>query len=333
MRRIKDRVVNWALVAVLTIVILMTFVHHGFGATVAYPLYLSGELDSVRIVLYRSFETATDSSLVTTFPNDTTVSLDDAYNWTIMTRAFYAYDTVARVSATPVTFASGGTATVDYDALDSVMTLNHGSGAWTSGSAGSGTNDWTIYVRDTNTGAMIPNAKVVARTLSGTPDAIAYTDGSGKVDFTVALDSFRVQVYKPLGSDGADDTVSVAVDGQVDTTYMAFSAITTASAPDLATLFCVYYHGSEPVKGAQLRVSNNSVATDTTQGTIIGPFFDYRATDTSGVASVYVPKSYLYSDSLKSLYNIVLIYRGQEVYTWKNYYVPDQDTVRLEVTD
>ncbi len=76
---------------------------------------------------------------------------------------------------------------------------------------------------------------------------------------------------------------------------------------------------------------NNSVATDTTTGEVIGTILEKDKTNSSGYVVLYLPKSYIYHDSLKSLFDFSLTYAGRTVKTWPKFYIPNQDTVRLTV--
>ena len=99
------------------------------------------------------------------------------------------------------------------------------------------------------------------------------------------------------------------------------------------TVVIFYYRHGTAVKGARLVVRNQNVATDTTNDVVIGPVEVSKYTDGDGFAYVFAPRSYIYNDSLKALYDISLYHRGRLVKLWSDHWLPDQDTLRLVVED
>lgn len=199
--------------------------------------------------------------------------------------------------------------------------------------SGSGANEWNIVVLDTTGGVTVgavSRAKVSIYDMAASLDGQVYTNSSGVSTFTVDLDSFTVVVTKAgtgMQQSSPNDTLIVAANGQTDTVYVTF--ISYSQPPYLSSVFLYYYDHGYPTDGARLVIRNENVVYDSTQGLVMGPILQYDVTDTTGLASVVVPKSYLFSDSLQSLYDIGLTYRGRIVKTWSDVYIPDQDTLRL----
>ena len=215
--------------------------------------------------------------------------------------------------------------------VDSLLSRHHGDGSWDSTFV-AGVNGWTIFVADTSDTSFLSRAKVSVYTMaSSTPDLTDYTDTYGKVVFGEDLVQFIVKTFKaPAWS---IDTITLVADGQVDTVYLDFDQIPFPGALDMATLFLVFYAGGSPVRGAEFIVENPDIASDTVNDLVLGAFYERTRTDASGIAAVYVPKSYLYHDSTKALYQATLRLHGAPLKVWSDIWVPDQDSLRLTVED
>jgi hypothetical protein len=104
---------------------------------------------------------------------------------------------------------------------------------------------------------------------------------------------------------------------------------------DKCVVFLVYYHDGSPMRGASVEVKNLNIATDSTQGVIIGPVIKYAWTDANGIAQyprpISVPKSYLYHDSSLARYQVTLRAYGVPAKVWTDIWIPDQDTLRIMV--
>ena len=224
-----------------------------------------------------------------------------------------------------------------YGSVDTVLSLPDSK--FSGGCGGSGSNNWNVVVVDTTGGQIrgaVSGARLTVRTLAQALEGFLWTGSSGATAFTVDLDTFTVDVTKAgtFLEDGPQDTIVVAQTDQVDTVWVTYTSavIPPAQSPELTTVFCYYYRGGEPYRGAYLLVRNENVATDTTQGVIFGPVREGMRTDSTGLAYVTVPKSYIFHDSLTSLYDISLTVAGRVVADWPDVYLPDQDSLRLEVT-
>ncbi|MEW6015789.1 MAG: hypothetical protein AB1690_10740 [Candidatus Zixiibacteriota bacterium] len=206
------------------------------------------------------------------------------------------------------------------------------SGIATGSCAGSGDKSWTIFVKDTTGGGEVlkSTATVTLRDMGGTEKGILTTDNYGKATFLQFSGDYTVSVMF-AGVKVNLDTLTLSANGQIDTVKVGHTVLPASGSPLLATLFLTYYQGSSPVKGAELIVRNDNVAFDTTQGTLIGPFFDTDNTDAQGTASVFVPKTYIYNDSTLGVYDVTLKYRGKIIGHWPGFSIPDQDTVRIYV--
>lgn len=110
--------------------------------------------------------------------------------------------------------------------------------------------------------------------------------------------------------------------------------IPAATSPMIA-VWIQYNKNGTPVKGARFVVVNRAVGTDTTTTAIIGPVTPPAAfTDVNGVASVQVPRSYVWNDSTKGgSYNIQLWYAGQLVKQWDQVFLPDSADTHIVVSD
>ena len=101
---------------------------------------------------------------------------------------------------------------------------------------------------------------------------------------------------------------------------------------DSVCVFLVYKRQGVGTKGARLIVLNLNTANDTSVvPVIIGPVRKFGATDSIGFVQLCVPVSTIYDDSLKSLYDITLQFRGSVIARWDDLFLPDQDTIRLLV--
>jgi len=108
--------------------------------------------------------------------------------------------------------------------------------------------------------------------------------------------------------------------------------IPNSGAPDLCTVFLIYFRGATAVQNATLTIRNDNVATDTTTGLLIGPYMKTAQSDTAGlVVIIDVPKTYLFNDSTLGLYDISLSYGGRVIVSWQDVFIPNQDTLRMTV--
>lgn len=132
-------------------------------------------------------------------------------------------------------------------------------------------------------------------------------------------------VYFPIGH--TDTTVVYDTLTVYDTVFSI-----GGSASPLSTVFLSYNRDGSPQKGAVLVLQNENVATDSTLDVILGPIYKFDITDSTGVAQVQIPRSYIFHDSTKGLYNAVLRFRGRVVKHWPDLWVPDADTFRIIVS-
>jgi hypothetical protein len=165
-------------------------------------------------------------------------------------------------------------------------------------------------------------------TVSSSSDTAHYgANSSVDTTLTGVLDSlYTITVVNQYDTDwqGAFELI-------VDNRPGGDGTITPPGSVDQATVFVYYYRNGEPQKGARLSARFDQVATDSVTGTTIGPFTDWEKTDTAGYAGLVIPKSYIFNDSSNALYDIILRFAGKTVGSWYDYFVPDQDTVRLEM--
>lgn len=195
-------------------------------------------------------------------------------------------------------------------------------------------NNWKIRVFDSAgvDTTPLPGAQVQIRYDPGGGNAgTERTNGLGEADFKVDQVSYTVDVYFPLRGH-TQQTFSVSSSGQIDSSYLYTTGFPATAGPDLCNVWTVYYRAGTPVRGAVWRVMNLSQATDTTNDLILAPFVDAVRTDSNGVASIAVPRSYLFHDSTKARYDVSLSYRGRTV-SWTDVWVPNADSLRLLITE
>jgi hypothetical protein len=145
---------------------------------------------------------------------------------------------------------------------------------------------------------------------------------------SVGLHAVRIW-YWPLGS-----TDSTYVDAyQENDRWAPVNHFPSTGSADLATLFVVYYRNGAPQKGASLIAANDNIVYDSADGIVMGPIYQADLTDGNGVASVVLPKSYLFNDSLGAGYDVKLRYAGRIVRAWSDLWMPNQDTLRLRISE
>jgi hypothetical protein len=145
---------------VLVVVAVTILAGAAFGAAVVYPVSYNGDLDSVKFVLLRD-GALNDSALITSFPNDTTLSLDDTYNWTLQSRYYYTGESSYLASSTWIRLVLG----FDHASIASTLSSNHGSGTWSG--RGGGTSNILLYY------AVVDSDSIMGVTIS-----VTATDGS-----------------------------------------------------------------------------------------------------------------------------------------------------------
>lgn len=194
-----------------------------------------------------------------------------------------------------------------------------------------------FLVRDTNASLPIDAAKVTLHYDSSTGAVYkwGWTDGSGFVEFGVDNGDYSTVTAKAglSSAETIDFTVaSAAYQDTIDGYMIVFPA--AAGGPlDMTSLNVFYFRNGTAVKGARLFARNQNVATDTVNQVVIGPVQVTDYSDDQGLATVSVPKSYIFHDSLKGLYDISLYHGSKLIKLWEDYWVPDQDTVRLVVEE
>lgn len=87
MKRFRNLKPNQVIV-IIGLILALLFSMKGFAASVSYPVSYAGELDSVLIHVYTDY-TLTDTDTLTSFPNDTTLALDDGSDYVIVSVYYY----------------------------------------------------------------------------------------------------------------------------------------------------------------------------------------------------------------------------------------------------
>lgn len=324
------------------------------GATFSYPLFYSHpQMDTLIVMIYNANLTLRDSSKIagptvltalTGLDEDSLYYLHERVWWT---GAFlWSYGGVTEISKrTTATASISGAEKIEMAELAAARMLDTAT-VYPSvflGGSGSGVNAWTLYFADTTgSGAvksgwvMMPRIDVDVDALGGAPEANLRTDASGKIIITSPLDSFIVSASGQQRF-WLPDTGKLSAGGQVDT-FLGFSSlgsIFAAGSPPLVTVFLSYHRNGAGLAKARLVVRNENVGTDTSTGNLVGPVYEWDLTDTLGLASVAVVSSAYYHDSVKSLYDIVLIapFSHKTLYTWNDVYIENTDTVRLTISE
>jgi len=161
-------------------------------------------------------------------------------------------------------------------------------------------------------------------------DSILITDTTGvRFSYTEYFGDITTGFTDVVPTMSPYTTSEIIVDTLSDTVWWPDEVGPSDS--DLCAVFCVYYKNHSPVRGAWLIVMNPNTGYDSTNGVILGPSLERDESSVLGIASVSVLRSTIYADSLTSLYDIKLMYGGRIVRSWSRMFIPDQDTLRLEV--
>lgn len=131
----------------------------------------------------------------------------------------------------------------------------------------------------------------------------------------------------------ADNQGAIILDDEYLPPGTSGSGIPFPSNPLQCNVFVFYEQNGSPKSGAWLIIQNPNLATDSTRKVVMGPIFKYSPTDGNGYVSLSVPRSYLFHDSTKGLYDIELKVNGKVVKQWSDQWVPNADTLRLRVTN
>lgn len=212
-----------------------------------------------------------------------------------------------------------------YDTL-TVDTLSDT--VYVAGIMGAGPNDYTIYVRDTATGTMLSNAWVGLWTTGGDWWGAMYTDGSGAAYFKTRLEDYEVHVYKS-GYFSTNTTNTVSANGQVDTFAVRTATVPATSPPDMAVVSLTIWSGPQRLAGAVVELSNLNSAVDSTRSIMLAPYYSWGVTDSYGQIQLWLPKSYIFADSLQGLYDFVVSVDGTTIATLSDVHIPNVDTVSI----
>ena len=205
--------------------------------------------------------------------------------------------------------------------------------SFSSSGSGSGANVVTIVSSDSS---QTPHTAVeyvktqVKNVSTGIVVGNQTSDANGETEWN--LDNGSYEVKMRLAMNWFDyDTITVSA-VQTDTVFGYSQSIPAPVSSDMGTVYLVFTpNGVDPIQGAKLIVSNEETATDTVNNQIIGPIYKFGYTNALGIATVTVPGSEVYNDSLLSVYNIRLKYRGKTVAHWDNYYINRGVSQRLDI--
>ena len=294
------------IILLLILCLPLTFLQAG---THKHKIFIStgiDSLDSVTTFLYTNSVLADSIKFFPPWPNEDSILISDTaeehlkYNW------YYNLDG-GRIRNTDETFQG-------FDWID--------------------INNWNIFVFDTAglDTTPLPNAQVQIRYSPGGGNAgTERTDGTGEARFKTDQVAYTIDVFYALRGH-TQQTITVSASTQTDSSYVYTTGFPAIAGPDLCNVWTVLYRGGVPVRGALWRVMNLSHVTDTTNDLILAPFVDAVRTDENGVASIAVPRSYLFHDSTKARYNVTLSYAGRTI-TWTDVWVPNADSLRLLITE
>ena len=193
-----------------------------------------------------------------------------------------------------------------------------------------------LWVWDTanDVGISRPEIAIKVDSAQGSTYKFSLGEVSGYVEFGLPNGDYVAVSGKP-GYSIPNHSFTIASAAYSDTIkgyQIQLPAPPVGGVPTTTVVIFYYRHGTA-VKGARLVVRNQNVATDTTNDVVIGPVEVSKYTDGDGFAYVFAPRSYIYNDSLKALYDISLYHRGRLVKLWSDHWLPDQDTLRLVVED
>lgn len=197
----------------------------------------------------------------------------------------------------------------------------------------------SFYVLDTNVepDAGIAGVQVCIKqdSATGGTEKWWWTDQDGYIEFGLNNGDWSAVSAKAGLASAASLDFTIASGPYHDTIegYMIQLPAPPGGPLDMASVNVFYFRDGTAIKGARLFARNQNVATDTTNNVLIGPVQVTDYSNNQGLATVSVPKSYIYHDSLKALYDISLYHGSKLVKLWQDYWVPDQDTVRLVVEE
>jgi hypothetical protein len=222
-------------------------------------------------------------------------------------------------------------------AIDDTLTANHGSGAWTSGSAGSGSTAWRIYAVDTSASPddTVSNVTLTIRTLTGTLEAPgAETNTSGYRDFTLPTESLVVYANGWPYLFPKADTIVVAAAGTSSVSgYLAANIPSAAASADLCLLYgYIRSENSDNIYGAVVKAVRVAagIATDSSSSLVFPGLPLYATSDTSGYFQIALTRTGVFDDTTKGFYDITAEYGGAQLFNIKRLYVPDSGNISLD---
>ncbi len=231
-----------------------------FGSTVLYPVSYNGDLDSVKLVIFQN-GALNDSALITSFPKDTNLLLDDIYNWTLRSRYYYTGEASYLPASVWLKFV-GGTATVDYTDIANTLSANHGSGSWSG--RGGGTSNILLYyaVADSDS---IMGVTISLTATDGSNVGRIVTDANGSALFSPATGVNYIVTGHKAGHLFDVDTITYSTDDTLvlsgDNTFLR--PLPPTGAYLSAVYGYIYDLQHEPVEYAKLTFTFAGTVSDT----------------------------------------------------------------------
>jgi hypothetical protein len=193
------------------------------------------------------------------------------------------------------------------------------------GAAGTGAKSYTIFVADTTNGdtILLPGVVVSAYSMSGVLQSGLKTDSFGKVKYSTSLDSLILVVDK-INIHADPDTIVIADNGQVDTTFVNHGTIPTSGSPDLCRVYGFLYDisGNPDINATVTAWLPSGVCR--ADSTIISPFKVQASSDDSGYFYLdLIPSGNLIPDTTK--YEVT-ISRSDGTILRERIVIPDQES-------
>ena len=227
--------------------------------------------------------------------------------------------------------AVAAVATVDYDAMDSVLSGSHGPGLWGS-SGGTGVNVVRIYVRDTVGGVNVSNMPMLVYNSDAvTIEGWGITNVTGYFDFSLNDGTYLARVSTPPFYLMATANDTIVVSGATQDTAEVYSFSPTMPGGADTCVIVIYtnvpycegfFKIDQPQKGPLL--SSSGVYLDKNE-------FN-RTADANGIiqAALVVGSS----TTPECTYHILVKNtKGKELAEWNQYEVPDSTTATLQAIE
>jgi hypothetical protein len=226
----------------------------------------------------------------------------------------------------------GGTTSYDQNLIASTMmdSIRLNPSLFGCTGAGSGPNQWTIYVTDTTYSTYESGVLVGLYTMVGTPAGSLITDSYGKAIFYQPSDNYYAQIYKG-GIYMSRTNLTLSADGQVDTLRAWKARIPANAQPYYTALVMNYWTRATGggLAGTDFVAYNNNVVLDSVHHVYVGPWRDHCLTDFNGNAVIQTPKSYQFNPPTKWKCTLELWKNGAMIWQRTGVSIDDVDTMKV----